>query len=249
MININFVPDDYVQNNESRRMNFMYIILFVVVMMALGGVFGIIKMRQRSLQAREKTVDAEMFKKQDDIKKVDALQAKSKAMMKTALMTAELLEPLPRSVLLASLTNNLPVGVSLVQLNLVQKESKQVKPAAVGANTKFDKASQAQQSQKDAKAAKAAEGETKISPEKLLETQIDIEGLAASDLQVAAYIEKLSSSILLENVALVESKEQKIDDITFRQFKLTAMLKKEVRLTKDDVDKMKIAGDQAARSF
>ena len=245
MININFVPDDYVQNNESRRMNFMYIVLFVVVMMSLGGVFGIIKMRQRSLAAREKAVDVEMFKKQDDIKKVDALQAKSKAMMKTALMTAELLEPLPRSVLLASLTNNLPVGVSLVQLNLVQKESKQVK-AAVGANTKFDKASQAQQSQKDAK---ANEGENKISPEKLLETQIDIEGLAASDIQVAGYIEKLNSSILLENVALVESKEQKIDDVTFRQFKLTAMLKKDVRLTKEDVDKMKIACDQAARSF
>jgi Tfp pilus assembly protein PilN len=244
MININFVPDDYVQNNESRRMNFMYIILFVVVMTSLGGVFGIIKMRQRSLQAREKAVDVEMFKKQDDIKKVDALQAKSKAMMKTALMTAELLEPLPRSVLLASLTNNLPVGVSLVQLNLVQKESKQPKAAVVGSNTKFDKAS-AQQSQK----AKAGEPESKISPEKLLETQIDIEGLAASDLQVAAYIEKLNSSILLENVALVESKEQKIDDITFRQFKLTAMLKKDVRLTKEDVDKMKIAGDQAARSF
>ena len=245
MININFVPDDYVQNNESRRMNFMYIVLFVVVMTALGGVFGVIKMRQRSLAAREKAVDAEMFKKQDDIKKVDALQAKSKAMMKTALMTAELLEPLPRSVLLASLTNSLPVGVSLVQLNLVQKESKQLR-AAVGANTKFDKASQAQQGQKDAK---AVEGENKISPEKLLETQIDIEGLAASDNEVAAYIEKLNSSILLENVALVESKEQKIDDITFRQFKLTAMLKKDVHLTKEDVDKMKIAGDQAARSF
>lgn len=245
MININFVPDDYVQNNESRRMNFMYIILFIVVMMALGGVFGIIKMRQRSLQAKEKAVDVEMLKKQDDIKKVDALQAKSKAMMKTALMTAELLEPLPRSVLLASLTNNLPEGVSLVQLNLVQKESKQVK-APVGANTKFDKASQAQQSQKNAK---AGEPENKLSPEKLLETQIDIEGLAASDLQVAAYIEKLNSSILLENVALVESKEQKIDDITFRQFKLTAMLKKDVRLTKEDVEKMKIGCDQAARSF
>jgi hypothetical protein len=89
----------------------------------------------------------------------------------------------------------------------------------------------------------------KISPEKLLETQIDIEGLAASDIQVAAYIEKLNSSILLENVALVESKEQKIEDITFRQFKLTAMLKKDIHLTKEDIDKMKIAGDQAARSF
>ncbi len=245
MVNINFVPDDYVQNNESCRMNFMYIVLFVVVMTALAGAFGTIKMRQRGLHNREKTIDAEMVRKQDDIKKVEVLQTQSKTMMKTALTTAELLEPLPRSVLLASLTNSLPVGVSLIQLNLIQKESKQAK-TSVGANTQFNKAVQAQ---KDQKEAKTSEFENKISPEKLLETYIDIEGVAASDLQVAAYIEKLNSSILLENVALVESKEQKIEDVTFRQFKLTAMLKKEIRLSKEDIDKIRIGYDQAARSF
>ncbi|GAF80214.1 unnamed protein product, partial [marine sediment metagenome] len=31
MVNINFVPDDYIQSTESRRTNLMYIVLFVVV--------------------------------------------------------------------------------------------------------------------------------------------------------------------------------------------------------------------------
>ena len=37
MLNINFVPDDYVQSNVSRRTNLMYLVLFSVVMAGLGG--------------------------------------------------------------------------------------------------------------------------------------------------------------------------------------------------------------------
>ena len=39
MVNINFVPDDYTQSNESRRTNLIYLVLFAVVMIALGGSF------------------------------------------------------------------------------------------------------------------------------------------------------------------------------------------------------------------
>jgi len=40
MSNINFVPDDYVQGNESRRANLMCLVLFSVVMAVLGGFWG-----------------------------------------------------------------------------------------------------------------------------------------------------------------------------------------------------------------
>jgi len=73
----------------------------------------------------------------------------------------------------------------------------------------------------------------------LLETHIDIEGIAPSDRQVAAYIERLSSSNLLDNVGLVESKEQEIEDSTLRQFKLTAMFRKDVHLTSEDIDRIR----------
>ncbi len=231
MLNINFVPDDYIQSNESRRTNLMYLVLFAVVMAALGGAFMIIKVRQRAFSAKEKLVDAEMAQKKGDIRRAEQLQIKSSAMWKTALTTAELLEPVPRSILLASLTNNLPPGVSLLQLNLVQKKPKRI---PVSATSKY----------KAAQAKKAMAAQAKVSPEKLLETRIDIEGIAPSDIQVAAYIERLGSSSLLDNVALVESKELKTKNSkfknmeAFRQFKLTAMLKKNAHLTKEDIERI-----------
>lgn len=135
MVNINFVPDDYIQNNESRRTNILYLILLVVVMTALGGSFITIKIRQRACNAKEKLVNARIVKMQEAIKQFDELQIKKRTMMKTALTTAELLEPVPRSILLASLTNNLPPGTSLLTLNLLQKEPKQHSPTA--ATSKF----------------------------------------------------------------------------------------------------------------
>ena len=53
MLNINFVPDDYIKSSESRRTNLMYLVLFAVVMAVLGGSFMAIKIRRRALNARE----------------------------------------------------------------------------------------------------------------------------------------------------------------------------------------------------
>lgn len=238
MVNINFVPDDYIQNNESRRTNLMYLILLVVVMMALGGSFITIKIRQRACATKEKLVNSRMTKMQEAIKQFDDLQVKKRAMMKTALTTAELLEPVPRSILLASLTNNLPAGVSLLKLNMIQKEPKN-KP-----NRQAATISKYQATQVEKKVA-----QDKLSPEQLLETLIEIEGMAPSDLQVASYIECLSNSSLLDNVALVESKEFKIDDSTFRQFKLTAMLQKNAHLTKNDVETIRNKAEGSVWNF
>jgi hypothetical protein len=234
MLSINFVPDDYIQSGECRRTNLMYLVLLAVVMAALGGVFMSIKVRQRALTARENVVNAKMTRAKEAIKQFEELQTKRKEMIKTALTTAELLEPVPRSVLLASLTNNLPRGVSLLQLNVVQKVSKTAN-RVVRAN-KY----------RQAKAKKAAAAQPEVSQEKLLETCIDIEGIAPSDLQVAAYIEQLSASDgLLDNVALVESKEHEIEGTIFRKFKLTAMLRKDVHLTKEDVEGIRAKCERA----
>src|SRR3990172_10110229 len=103
MPNINFVPDDYIQNNESRRTNLFCVVMLLIVMIGLMGAFGIIKMRQKACAAQEGLVNDKMGRMQEAIKKFEQLQGKRKEMMKTALMTAELLEPVPRSIMLASL--------------------------------------------------------------------------------------------------------------------------------------------------
>ncbi len=238
MLNVNFVPDDYVQNNESRRTNLMYLVLLGVVMAGLGGSFITIKIRQRACHTQGRLVNEKLTQIQGAIKQFEELQAKRKTMMKTALTTAELLEPVPRSVLLASLTNNLPPGVSLLKLGLVQNELRQ-SGRIVGSASKYQ-----------ATQAKMAADQSQGSQEKLLETSMEIEGIAPSDLQVAAYIERLSASDgLLNNVALVESKEYKIEEMAFRRFKLTAMLNRDVHLTKHDVERITAKAEKMGRTF
>ena len=245
MANINFVPDDYVQSNESRRTNLMCLVLLAVVMTALTSSFTAIKIRQRAWYAGEQRVNERMAKMQETIRKVEELQTKRRAMMKTALTTAELLEPVPRSVLLASLTNNLPQGVSLLELKLVQKQPRPTVKKTV-ASSKY----KAAQAQKNASQQPSQAGDSESeNPEKLLETHIDIEGMAPSDLEVAHYIERLSTSHLLDNVALVESKEHKVEESTFRQFKLTAMLGRSVNLTKEDVETIRSKAEDTVWNF
>ncbi|MCP4612034.1 MAG: PilN domain-containing protein [Planctomycetes bacterium] len=237
MANINFVPDDYVQNTESSRTNLLYLVLFGVVMIALSGLFMTIKIRQRACGVREQLVNTKMTKIQEAIKKFEELQTKRGEMMRTALTTSQLIEPVPRSVLLASLTNNLPQGVSLLKLGLLQKESARALQSAP--TSKYQ-----------SKQAKKAANAQQVSKERLLETHIDIEGVAPTDLQVAEYIGRLGNSSLLHNVALVESKEHDVKDGTmFRRFKLTAMLKKEVHLTRDDVKSIRDEAESAMWNF
>ena len=237
MSNINFVPDDYVQSNESRRANLMCLVLFSVVMAALGGSFVTIKIRQKACRAEEELVNTKMARMQESIQKFEELQARRKEMMKTALTTAELLEPVPRSVLLASLTNNLPAGASLVKLNLIQKDPEGRGNRRRRSGNRY----QGAKGQGDANA--------KLSPEQRLETHMDIEGMAPSDLQLADYIEHLERSVLLDNVALVESAEKKVDDTSYRYFKLTAMLAKEVHLTKEDIDDIRAKAESSVYQF
>jgi hypothetical protein len=240
MLNINFVPDDYVQSGESRRTNLMCLFLLAVVMAGLGGSFAFIKIRQRACQDREAVVNDRLTAIQKSIKQFEELQTRRKAMMKTALTTAELLEPVPRSVVLASLTNQLPPGVSLLRLGLVQKQVKNRPTAAPAATSKF-KAAQAKK--------EAPDQQARVSQEQLLETDIEIGGMAPSDLQVAAYIEHLSDFHLLDNVALVESKEHTVDETTFRRFELRATIKKEVHLTAEDVELIRAGAEESIYRF
>lgn len=238
MVNINFVPDDYVQNTQSRRTNLVCLVLFLVVMSALGGSFATIQIRQRACRAQDELVNTRMIQAREAINQFEELQRRRKEMMKTALTTAELLEPVPRSILLASLTNNLPPGVSLLKLDLVQKEPRNTQPTVV--KSKYEAAQAGSDSGQSLRI---------TSREKLLETHIDIAGTAPSDLEVAAFIKRLSNSTLLSDVALVESKERKVDDTSFRQFKLKTMLARDLHLTSKDVDRIREGGDKSVYRF
>lgn len=222
MSRVDFVPEEYIQQRESGKANFMYLLLFGAMMCGIGVTFSIIKVRQKAVAAKLATVNAKMAQAGEQILQLEQLKTKGKDVMKTMVMTSGLIEKVPRSIILACLTNNMPTGVSLLELKIEEKEItlKTPKPAARTAGA----------------AAAAAAAET---PQIIVETTVNISGIAPSDIGVANYIARLSESILLDRVSLVESKERNIDDMKFRQFKLNAYIKSDMLLTKEDISSIR----------
>ncbi len=223
MSKIDFVPDEYIQQRESSRANLMYLALLLAVLMGMGLTFSVLKMRQSKVSEEVAAIEGRLYKAHEQIKLLDELEGKGKAMMKTALITAELPDLVGKSVILACLTNNLPDGVSLTDIHIRDNEVK-VQVAGSKGKTQFQAASSA------AKKKKA------IQTKMLKDTQIELSGTAGNDIEVASYIESLEESFLIRSVGLVESTEIDIDDIKFRRFKLKVMLKRDARVTKEDIE-------------
>ncbi|MGA2914913.1 MAG: PilN domain-containing protein [Sedimentisphaerales bacterium] len=223
MNRIDFVPEDYVQLKESHRANFFFLAIVALITAGLLGTFGIIKVRQEAVATEARTVDERMEAVQQSIKQLESLQANRREMMKTALLAAELIEPVPRSVITAFLTNALPDRVTLTGIEIKQSKSQQI-PSPPAASNQYE-------------AAKAA---AEQKPQRQIEiTAIEIEGLAASDIEVADYIASLSAPLLLENVSLVHSMQKEIKDTSYRQFKLTAQLRDNLTMTNELVEKIR----------
>lgn len=223
MANINFVPDDYIQKKQSNRTNWMYLFLCVAMLVALGGTFGMIKVRQSSITRQAMEIDQKMAQAQKDIQQFEQLQIKRKQMMQKALTAVELLEDVPRSNIVAAITNNLPSGTSLLSSFL---------------NEKTEKASSVRTgSYAQAKSASAVR-ETVV-------TKIELEGVAPSDREVAEFIANLDRCEMFSSVNLIYTKEFKADknDMdSIRMFKVSTSLSENVKLTRDFVESLKFKG-------
>jgi Tfp pilus assembly protein PilN len=230
MATINFVPDDYVQQRRASRANVLYLMLLMAMLGAIGITFGFIKIRQRTVQAELAQLNNRMAEAQQQIAQLEELKTKSKTMMKTMVMTAELLEPVPRSIILASLTNNLPSGVSLLDFGLEEKETQVYKVSAQKTGSRYNK---------------STANATASEPQKTVTTTLLIKGIAPSDIQVAGFISSLSDAILFDEVSLVESKEIEIEKIKYREFRLKAVIQPNLALTKENIDSIREKREQS----
>ena len=230
MATINFVPDDYVQQRRASRANVLYLMLLMAMLGAMGITFGFIKIRQRDVQTKLALLNNRMAEAQQQIAQLEELKTKSRTMMKTMVMTAELLEPVPRSIILASLTNNLPSGVSLLDFGLEEKETQVHKPSTQKTGSRYNK---------------STPNATASEPQNTVTTTLQIKGIAPSDIQVAGFISRLSDAILFDEVSLVESKEIEIEKIKYREFHLKAVIHPDLALTKENIDSIRKTREQA----
>lgn len=228
MARIDFLPNDYAQHRDSSRANLFYLVLLLTVMAGIGITFSVIKIRQRAVAKELSGITVRMSQAREQMELIEQLQARGKSMMKTASITMNLPDLVPKTIILACLTNNLPEGVSLLDLKITDKE--------VVADATEEK-SQTQYQAASAAILNSAKEEGR--PARFVDTHIDIIGIAPSDIEVAKYIAAIGNSFLLNSVGLVESKEHKVGKIKFRRFKLQAVMNRRTKLTSSEVEQLK----------
>jgi Tfp pilus assembly protein PilN len=222
---LSFLPDDYLERKRRRRTNVICAGLFTVVLCGLGATFT---MQEKSTQEIDKQYADVVQRFTDAAKKIEQvqqMQEKQRTMAHQAELTAGLLEKVPRSYLLAELTNDMPPGVSLLDFSLESKVS--VKRSAPAGNTAFDQRKAAVDARKGLAAMAAV-----VQP-RVYDVTMKTTGIATTDVQVAQFISKLNKSPLLSEVNLLISDEFVQDNQKLRRFQIEMTLNPQAQVGAD----------------
>ena len=210
---LNFLPEDYLERKARRRANILCGALSVVVLGTIGSAFYLSERSMHGLDQELAEVDQQYTDAATRIADVKRMHAKQRQIVQHAELAAALVEKVPRSNLLATFTNSLPPGVSLLDLTMESKPK--VVTASTGAATVFEARKAAIENGK--KPAAAPE------PPKY-DVFIRLTGVADNDVQVGEFISKLNKSPLLRDVNLVISDTFLKDKTTLRRFQLEMMV-------------------------
>ena len=211
MSTINLLPDDYLRRRNQRRANVLCFILFLFVMAGVG--VAAIASRTALAQTRklQRQVATEYADAAKLIEEMQQLEMRKKTLLEKAEETASLMERVPRSYLLGTITNARPESVSLISLDL-ETVSKGATPPAV------PKTGAKRSSKGKSKAAVVDQGLVKRDYTYWVE--LSLTGVAETDVDVARYIASLARHPLMYSVDLVHSKEIRKGDFAMRAFEL-----------------------------
>jgi len=221
---VDFMPEDYLEKKAQRRTNIVCLFLFLVVVAGVGGGFLYTEREQSSLKEKVAKVNGEMLQANEALKQLDTLEEKKTEMATKAAISAMLMEPVPRSLLLATITNCLPARVSLIEYALVSKEVINNTPQVRSRNKKA----------RTQNTEKKSEADAFVPPQ--METKIELTGIAPTDLEVAKLISNLNESSLFAQVNLQMSEEYEYADETVRRYKLMLILNPQARASNKDVE-------------
>ena len=214
MSTMNLLPKDYQQQRSRQRANILCMILFVLVMIGVGIAAWVGESNADAMRQANEEVSQEYRLAAESVAQIRRLEAQKKQVIAKAKMAAELLERVPRSYLLACLTNALPEGASLTRVSLKTRIVKAAQPAPKP-KTKF----RARASRSGSR--QQGEGEDAAPERPKLQVSLEVTGLARTDVEVAQFISNMQDNPLLRSVELVYSLEKQIEEEMLREFRVT----------------------------
>jgi Tfp pilus assembly protein PilN len=217
---LSFLPDDYMERKTRRRTNAICAVLFFIVISAIGGAFTVTERSMREIEKQQMEVQRQYTDAAKRIEQVTSMQEKQRTMAHQAELTASLLEKVPRSFILAELTNGIPSGVSLLDFRM---DASLMNNAAAAPKTAFE----LRKAEVD-----ASKGliNIPVSQPRVYDVNMKINGVAETDLQVSAFITKLNTSSMFSDVNLQFTEEFKAKDSKLRKFQIELKLSRNARV-------------------
>lgn len=211
---LSFLPDDYLDSKRQRRTNVALAVAFVAVLSGIGTGFATVESALREAEAEHADVARQHGEAARRIEQDRLLQDKQRKMNQQAELAASLLEKVPRSVLLAELTNAMPPGVSLLDVIMESKQRQSGPAGAARGQTQFELKKAAAEGGKPGAKGPAAP------VAKVFDVGLKLTGIADNDVQVAQFIAKLNTSKLLRDVNLLISEEHTFNESKMRKFQI-----------------------------
>lgn len=223
-----FLPEDFVVETRERRTGVLAAVLFPVMIVAVFAAFLVTNRQWNEVRAAQAAVDLETERVAREISEMKSLEKIRAQMNAKADLARGLLEPVPRSVLLAVLTNTMPRNVTLTSFELRTEE---IKPAKTDA--KADAKARAAADAKTRAAAKqragAAPAETPPEPVRR-RTHLVLVGLAPSLLEVGRWMTALERVPVFSAVRLELMEEKQLDGLKLSEFRIAIRIEPEADL-------------------
>ena len=213
---LSFLPEDYLALKAARRTNVICAVLFIAVIGGIGGFFYAGDQKDRAVNDRYAQMSREIMEKAKRIDQVKQMQDKQKTMAHQAELTSSLLEKVPRSYLLAEITNSMPTGVSLVEFTMDSR--RRSAPAGPQPRTEFERMKMAELQ------ARNGLPTAQVLDVPQYDVSMNMSGVAHTDVQITQFIAKLGASKLMKDVNLVRIEERKQGDEKLRSFQIEMTL-------------------------
>lgn len=210
-----FLPEDYLDRKIARRTNLICVGLFLVMIAAIGAAFYVQNQQDAGTRAELIDVNNAFTKRADQLRQIKLLQEQQQQMIDKAKVVRQLVERVPRSIILAEMVNNMPPALSLLEFDLETKAT----PAARNL-TAIDRAKAKQEKDK----AKDA-GKIEIVPRQVF---LDIEGIAKKENQITEFMGNLTHHALFVNVGLEFIEQDTIEQTDLFRFRIRMELNQEV---------------------
>lgn len=234
----NFLPDDFLQRRGIRRANWACLGIAAGTLLLLGAVVAFVFIRSWSVAGMRSLAELQYQEASHQIDDLRQLEQRKTGLFHKVELSTALLERVPRSNVLARLTNHLPEHTSLTSITM-KLEVVKMKPkkAVAGAD---DTQSAIRPERAGGKPPTGAAGKNQPRVVKVKRLRFRLDGLAETDVEVAEYISRLHADPLFENVDLQFSEAFPYqEDVTMRRFQMSLLLSE---------DAEKVLGSPAAEA-